>query len=430
MSGVVQLMLTPIFVLTIRIFIVLQDFASLEVHVYDQVTGNLFVHHDIPLPSYPLCLAHGQVATGGRTGNFCAVGTFSPGIEIWNLDVLNALEPTCVLGGEDTSAADDLLKLQMLKAASGKQPEKRRKPLPSGLRPGSHEDAVMSLSWNTIHRQVLASGSADKTVKLWDVTRDSGDPNERCDSATFSHHRDKVQCVAWHPSEGTLLATGSFDRTIALLDARTNGENLKSIKLPSDCEAIAWDPFHSEYLTVLCEDGSMSCWDVRTFQSSSPLWSHVVNEYGGVTDLAYNPNVPGMLATCSRDATVSLWNAYPQNNAPAANVSPRSCITKDMCVGKLFALSFYPSTPWLLGCGGSGNQLALWDLSSETSIQSIFDPEKRDDSIAEPAATNPEDFEAMMQKEVEPERGPSETKTTSLKKKKGKGKKKAHRAGH
>lgn len=28
------------------------------------------------------------------------VGTFLPEIEIWNLDVLNAIEPTIILGGE------------------------------------------------------------------------------------------------------------------------------------------------------------------------------------------------------------------------------------------------------------------------------------------------------------------------------------------
>ena len=32
-------------------------------------------------------------------GSYVAVGTFHPSIEIWNLDVIDPLEPTAVLGG-------------------------------------------------------------------------------------------------------------------------------------------------------------------------------------------------------------------------------------------------------------------------------------------------------------------------------------------
>jgi periodic tryptophan protein 1 len=69
------------------------DFSNLQVYVYEPPTGNLYVHHDITLPSFPLCCAWGDVDEAGEAGSFVAVGTFDKGIEVWNLDVLSPLEP-------------------------------------------------------------------------------------------------------------------------------------------------------------------------------------------------------------------------------------------------------------------------------------------------------------------------------------------------
>jgi len=237
-----------------------------------------------------LCLSHGDISPTGEAGNFCAVGTFGPGIEIWNLDVLNALEPSCVLGGEDTTMADEIMRHNMMNSQmmNDNLPQRtNNNSLSSGgssLKPGSHTDAVMALSWNKVHRQVIASGSADCTVKLWDVTLANTD---KANAATLTHHKDKVQSVVWHPQEGTLLATGSYDRTVALVDARAP-ENVKSAKLPGDCEALAWDPHNTHCLTAASEDGTVTCWDVRKFTNKSPLWSIVASEFGGVSDLSYN----------------------------------------------------------------------------------------------------------------------------------------------
>lgn len=386
-----------------------KEYPSLEVHVYDQTSGNLYVHHEIPLPAFPLCLAHGQVS-GDRTGNFCAVGTFEPGIEIWNLDVLNALEPTGVLGGQDTSLTDELMRMQL----TGERQPKAPTGLHSGLRQGSHTDAVMGLSWNSIHKQVLASGSADGKVKLWDVTRCG---TEGANASTFRHHKNKVQSVAWNPHEGTLLATGSFDLTVALLDARSDGSNTKSFSIPADCETIAWDPFNSERLTVLTEDGTMACWDVRN--TAKPLWCTIVSEFGGVSDLAYNTCVPGFMATCSIDKLVTLWDVK--------GAEPTQCGSKDMCAGKLYSVSFYPSTPWLLGCGGAGSMLSLWDLSSETAVQKRFGDRVAEDPTTERTAPeNQDDLANMLENKEEPiddvreniGRRKSKSKTKGAKKKK------------
>lgn len=363
-----------------------EDYASLEVNVYDTTSSSLYVHHDIPLPSFPLCLALGSVVrsygdenSGTKTGNYVAIGSFEPGIEIWNLDVMNALEPTLVLGGSDTSGAEEeWMRMQMpggsaVGGPSKKKNKRKNQQQNDGLREGSHTDAVMSLSWNSVHRQVLASGSADCTVKLWDVAS-AGDGYVR-PSATLSHHSDKVNCVSWHPSEGTLLATAGYDRRVCLVDARsassssTSEKSVKRAKVASDPEALAWDPHCSQYLTAATEDGTVQCWDVRKFDSGAPVWSFVAHEFGGVSDLTYNPSVPGMLVTVSVDKTVALWDTA---SATEDGGRPHQCGSKDMNVGRLHSVSVYPDSKWLLSCGGGGNEVAIWAMESEEAVVRRF----------------------------------------------------------
>jgi periodic tryptophan protein 1 len=165
----------------------------------------------------------GSSSSSGSKGNMVAIGSMDPGIEIWDLDVADAVEPAAVLGGIEPAAAAEAAAeaaaaAQAAAAAGGKSAKKKAKQkakkkaekAEKQLRPGSHSDAVLGLSWNREYRNVLASGSADGTVKVWDVAA------QKCEH-TLSHHRGKVQAVAWNPAESPVLLTGSFDRTAALV---------------------------------------------------------------------------------------------------------------------------------------------------------------------------------------------------------------------
>lgn len=226
------------------------DISQLEVYVYDESLENLYVHHDIMLPSFPLCLewldfpplqsVDGSMVADDpkqKFGNYIAVGTFDPEIEIWSLDTLEALYPDLILGRPDKTAAH-----VPKPAGTGKKKKKKTKHREKSAH--HHVDAVLSLSWNRLHRNLLLSASADRTVKLWDLSRDpTGDENSGA-LRSFDIHKDKVQAVKWNEKEPTVLLTGSYDRTVRTFDSRAPEAGVGSI-VGADVEAISWDPWES-----------------------------------------------------------------------------------------------------------------------------------------------------------------------------------------
>ena len=77
------------------------DFSELHIYVYVQESSSLYVHHDVILAAYPLNLQWlpFNPCTPSTSGNCLAVSSFLPEIEVWDLDVLEILEPVQRLGG-------------------------------------------------------------------------------------------------------------------------------------------------------------------------------------------------------------------------------------------------------------------------------------------------------------------------------------------
>jgi centriolar protein POC1 len=61
--------------------------------------------------------------------------------------------------------------------------------------------------------RLIASGSDDKTVKLWDTETHK-------ELYTFDDHDGVINSVKFHP-DGTCLASASFDRKIKIFDIRS-----------------------------------------------------------------------------------------------------------------------------------------------------------------------------------------------------------------
>ncbi|KAK7208129.1 WD40-repeat-containing domain protein [Myxozyma melibiosi] len=359
------------------------NLSHMEVYVYDQSEANLYVHHDILLPSFPLCVEWLNVRVGrtrteeNQQGSFAAIGTFEPNIEIWNLDVIDEMYPDAILGNleadnQAAAASDDEDEKPKKKDKKHKK-KKAKKPKKPVANDKYHVDAILALSANKQHRNILASGSADKTIKLWDL-------NTLTCARSYSFHDDKVCSLSWHPTEGPVLLTGSYDRTVIASDMRVPDE-FRRWGVDADVSGVRWDPHDSSRFYVATESGRVHCFDARTAPAvasphkAKPLWTLQAHD-SEVTAFDVNANVSGLFVTGSTDHQVKVWNV--------SETGPSLFSSRDMGVGKVFSVSWLPDKPAArtVAVGGSNGVVQVWDTKTNDAVRVAaedFEDEDEDD---------------------------------------------------
>ena len=159
-----------------------------------------------------------------------------------------------------------------------------------------HTDSVTSVSWSSDGTR-LASGSWDKTVRVWDVATDG----KGAMVATLKGHTDRVWSVSLS-SDGTRLASGSEDNTVLVWDVTTGAVvatlqghtyGKTSVSLSSDGTRLASGS----------RDKTVRVWDVATGAVVATLKGHT----GGVYSVSWSLDGTS-LASGSWDKTVRVWD--------------------------------------------------------------------------------------------------------------------------
>ncbi|EJD05550.1 WD40 repeat-like protein [Fomitiporia mediterranea MF3/22] len=165
-----------------------------------------------------------------------------------------------------------------------------------------HEDRVWSIAWNPV-RPLLASCSGDKTVRLYHYRRTSPyaeglytttSANEvnltfAAQASIPTGHAKTVRCVAWAPS-GKTFATASFDANIAVWE-QEGGNDDDGDFIMNDGEQSGEGSGPGEWeCAALLEGHETECKSVA-YSSSGTL-----------------------LASCSRDKTVWVWEVQPDSD--------------------------------------------------------------------------------------------------------------------
>ena len=169
-----------------------------------------------------------------------------------------------------------------------------------------HRHAVSSVAFGPRPDGLLASGSLDKTVRLWRP----GGPDEAV--AVLTGHKFGVAAVAWEPAAGLLLASGSEDQTVrlwrpaqAVAAAAAAGP---AVDGAAGSQAIATLYGHTHYVcAVAFAPRPESAWRAEQVEDDQP---------------------PLLLASGSADKTIRLWllnagsGALAGDGIGAGQVSP------------------------------------------------------------------------------------------------------------
>uniref|UniRef100_A0A0N5AMH2 WD_REPEATS_REGION domain-containing protein n=1 Tax=Syphacia muris TaxID=451379 RepID=A0A0N5AMH2_9BILA len=290
---------------------------TIEAYVYNEGDDDWYVHHDYILDAPPLCLEHLSYDPGdqNRKGNLLAVGSMTPFVGIWDLDLVNAMEPVVLLG-------------------SSKGNRHKRDGSAQG-----HSDAVLSLSWNRNSEHVIASGSADQTVVLWDL-------DDAKAANIYADYGGKVQSLEWHPGEISILLSGTLSGDVCLRDCRQGTASPpRKWKVDGEVEQLFWDCFNPFYFYVATDSGKMYYIDSRAAQ---PHFVHATND-GEIHGISQSVNTKGLICTCGSDSMLKIW----KNNETGMQLVHE----EQMSLGELHSVRFSPDSSSVVAVGGSKDEL-------------------------------------------------------------------------
>ncbi|TRY73816.1 hypothetical protein TCAL_02578 [Tigriopus californicus] len=336
------------------------DAPTLEIYVYNDVEDAFYVHHDVLLPSFPLALEWLSYDPGEETGgNFMAVGTMEPVIDVWDLDVVDGLEPAYRLGQKG---------------------QKKKK-----IKAVGHKDAVLALAWNHHVEYILASGSVDQSVLLWDLS--GGQVKHQLNA-----HMEKVQALQWHPFESNNLLTGCCDKKARVFDCR--GSEFKAWQVEGEVEKVVWNHFNPFTFLVATDTGYVQMIDVR--QEKAPIWTLQAHSEG-VNGLSLSTQCPDMMVTVSSDRTMKVWDI--------ANHKPGCVQERAMALGQIHCLENCPDAPFVMCMGGDepSNNLKVLDIRESASVRHRFGERK----LTNPLKTS--NFGYSTINEAEPDPSPETT---------------------
>jgi len=208
-----------------------------------------------------------------------------------------------------------------------------------------HQKGVSDIHYSP-DGKILASGSWDRTIKLWNV-----ETGEELTTLTGHGHQDNITSISYSPN-GKTLASSSDDGSIKFWNLET-GEELTTLN--SDQDAVRSLSYSPDGNTLASGDyrGTIKVWNLET-EKFTTLNGH----QDSVRGLSYSPDGK-TLASGSDDGTIKLWNLQTEE------VSTLTAHQDD-----INSVSYSPDGK-TLASGSRDGTIKLWDLETGEELTTL-----------------------------------------------------------
>src|SRR6476661_7739738 len=196
-----------------------------------------------------------------------------------------------------------------------------------------HKNLIYSVAFSP-NGEVVASGSDDKTIKLWGV-------KDGQEIVTLAGHTNLVYFVAFSP-DGETLASSSWDRTVKIWRVK-DGKLLRTITGHTDSvRCIAFSP-NGEFLASGSHDNTIKIWWVKDWQEVLTITGH--SWY--VDSIAFSPD--GEILASSSNQTIKIWKV--KDGQEMCNIAGHN--------NSVYSVNFSPEGGFLAS-GSSDKTIKIW----------------------------------------------------------------------